>query len=466
MHATAADCTDRSCIYALSVAPEAFAARVVLARAAERSIDAQYYIWHGDTTGHLLLEELWNAAERGVRVRLLLDDNGIAGLDPTLAAFDSHRNIEVRLFNPFPNRRFKALGYLMDFWRLNRRMHNKSFTADSEATIVGGRNVGDEYFGADQLTEFADLDVLAVGPAAREVTAAFDQYWNHEAAQRAQTVIGKAPPRSAAAMLKHFSAVHARPEAVLYLEAVSTTPLIEALLAGQLKLGRAHTQLLYDPPVKVKGRTPDARLVFANLQSALGEPQQAIDLVSPYFVPGSKGTKALAEFAARGVMLRILTNSLSATDVAVVHAGYAKRRKPLLRAGARIYELKSELRSLNRVRGRRRVGRSAASLHAKTFSVDRKRVFVGSLNLDPRSVHLNTEMGLVIESPALAAAAATEFDQAAQDDAYEVVLESGRLGWVESRSSGKLRLHTEPNTSFLKRLLVRVFAWLPIEWLL
>jgi putative cardiolipin synthase len=216
----------------------------------------------------------------------------------------------------------------------------------------------------------------------------------------------------------------------------------------------------------VKGRTPDAKLVFANLQSALGEPQQAIDLVSPYFVPGSKGTKALAEFAARGVMLRILTNSLSATDVAVVHAGYAKRRKPLLRAGARIYELKSELRSINRVRGRRRVGRSAASLHAKTFSVDRKRVFVGSLNLDPRSVHLNTEMGLVIESPALAAAAAAEFDRAAQDDAYEVVLESGRLGWVESRSSGKLRLHTEPNTSFLKRLLVRVFASLPIEWLL
>ena len=275
---------------------------MVLARAAERSIDAQYYIWHGDTTGHLLLEELWNAAERGVRVRLLLDDNGIAGLDPTLAAFDSHRNIEVRLFNPFPNRRFKALGYLMDFWRLNRRMHNKSFTADSEATIVGGRNVGDEYFGADQLTEFADLDVLAVGPAAREVTAAFDQYWNHEAAQRAQTVIGKAPPSSAAAMLEHFSAVRARPEAVLYLEAVSTTPLVEALLAEQLKLEWAHTRLLYDPPVKVKGSTPDTKLVFANLQRALGEPQQAIDLVSPYFVPGSKGTKALAEFAARGVM--------------------------------------------------------------------------------------------------------------------------------------------------------------------
>ena len=168
MHATAAACTDRSCVYALSIAPEAFAARVLLVRAAQRSIDAQYYIWHGDTTGCLLLEELWNAAQRGVQVRLLLDDNGIAGMDPTLAALNSHPNIQVRLFNSFPNRRYKTLGYLTEFRRLNRRMHNKSFTADSEATIVGGRNVGDEYFGAGQAMEFADLDVLAIGPAARE----------------------------------------------------------------------------------------------------------------------------------------------------------------------------------------------------------------------------------------------------------------------------------------------------------
>jgi putative cardiolipin synthase len=206
--------------------------------------------------------------------------------------------------------------------------------------------------------------------------------------------------------------------------------------------------------------------VFANLQKALGEPQHAIELVSPYFVPGSKGTNALAEFTARGVTLRILTNSLSATDVAIVHAGYAKRRKPLLRAGARIYELKSELgRPTHRVRGRR-LGRSAASLHAKTFSVDRKRVFVGSLNLDPRSVRLNTEMGLVIESPALAAAAAAEFDQAAQNDAYQVILKQGRLEWIDATAAGSVRFHSEPRTSFLKRLLARVFAWLPIEWLL
>ena len=168
----------KSGVYALSKPLDAFAARVLLARAAERSLDVQYYIWHGDVTGYLMFEEIWKAAERGVRVRLLIDDNGISGLDPTMAALDSHANIEVRLFNPFANRSMRMLGYATDFSRLNHRMHNKSFTADGRATIVGGRNIGDEYFGAGQHISFADLDVIAVGPAATDVGAAFDLYWN------------------------------------------------------------------------------------------------------------------------------------------------------------------------------------------------------------------------------------------------------------------------------------------------
>ena len=465
MREAATASTDRSCVYALSIAPEAFAARVVLARAAERSIDAQYYIWHGDTTGHLLLEELWNAAERGVQVRLLLDDNGIVGMDPTLAALNSHHNFQVRLFNPFQNRHFKALGYLTEFERLNRRMHNKSFTADSQATIVGGRNVGDEYFGAGQAMEFADLDVLAVGPAARDVTVAFEQYWNCDAARPVEALLGEQPP-NVAAMLARFAAVRACDTAVVYFDALRTTPLIEALLASELRLERARTQLLYDPPIKVKGKAPDADLVFAHLSDALGAPERGIDLVSPYLVPGSKGTKALAHFAAQGIAVRILTNSLAATDVAVVHAGYAKRRKPLLRRGVRIYELMAAFsHSETHARWQHGIGSSSASLHAKTFSVDRRRVFVGSLNLDPRSIRLNTEMGLVIESAALAEAIASEFDEAVKLDAYEVILAAdGQLEWVEP--GGEVRHRREPNTTFLKRLIVRLLAWLPIEWLL
>ena len=269
-------------------------------------------------------------------------------------------------------------------------------------------------------------------------------------------------------MLARFSAVRASKAAAQYFEALRTTPLVEALFASELQLERARTQLLYDPPIKVRGKAPDASLVFARLNNALATPQRGIDLVSPYFVPGKKGTKVLAQFAAQGIALRILTNSLAATDVVVVHAGYAKRRKPLLRNGVRIYELKATFNhSAIHVRWRHGVGSSSASLHAKTFSVDRQRVFVGSLNLDPRSIRLNTEMGLLIDSKALADAVAIEFDEAVKLDAYEVILAGdGRMEWIEQTPTGVVRHRKEPDTTFLRRLLVGLLAWLPIEWLL
>ena len=183
---------DKSGIYPLPSPEESFAARALLARAAQRSLDVQYYIWHGDATGYLLFEECWNAAERGVRVRLLLDDNNTAGLDPTMAALDSHANIEVRLFNPFANRGMRMLGYLTDFGRLNRRMHNKSLTADSQITIVGGRNIGDEYFALGEGMVFQDLDVIAAGRVALDVASAFDLYWNSDSAYPAESIVGKA----------------------------------------------------------------------------------------------------------------------------------------------------------------------------------------------------------------------------------------------------------------------------------
>jgi len=472
VHAAAAGKANLSGVYALQFTQEAFAARVLLARAAERSLDVQYYIWRGDTTGYLLLEELWDAAERGVWVRLLLDDTGTAGLDPALTALDSHPNIQIRLFNPFVQRRYKALGYLTDFRRLNRRMHNKSFTADSVATIVGGRNVGDEYFGAGQGVVFADLDVLAVGSIARDVRAAFDNYWNADTVRGVDLVVGKTPPGGVSALRARFAAVRASAEAVEYVEAVLTTGLVAALDAQELQLDWARVQLLCDPPAKVKGQALDADLLFAHLRAALGKPERAIDLVSAYFVPGKKGTKVLARFAENGIALRILTNSLAATDVGVVHAGYAKRRKPLLRSGARIYELKPDIGDVGRAEGssqpRHGVGSSSASLHAKTFSIDRARVFVGSFNLDPRSIRLNTEMGLVIDCVALAEAIANRVDRAAENASYEVVLAAkGRgLEWVERTDQGEVRYRTEPKTGLLRRLGISFLALLPIEKML
>ena len=458
-------------VYPLERAQDAFAARALLVRAAQRSLDVQYYIWHGDTTGYLLLGEVWNAAERGVRVRLLLDDNGIAGLDPALAVLDEHENIEVRLFNPFVNRGFKALGYVTDFSRLNRRMHNKSLTADAQATIVGGRNVGDEYFGAGQRMIFADLDVLAVGPIARETGAAFDAYWSSDSAYPAQSIIGKADPQAAPELKAKLAAVRASPEATEYVAALRQTRLVEQLLAQSLPLEWVPVQLIYDEPTKGLGRADESELLLARLNQALGKPQREIDIISPYFVPGKPGTEALSAFPKRGVRLRILTNSLAANDVAAVHAGYAKYREPLLRNGARIYELKPDARAAAADAPKKgsggTFGSSSASLHAKTFSVDRSRVFVGSFNMDPRSVRFNTEMGLVIDSPQLAEAISSGLDQKLDRVAYEVTLDqNGHLEWVERAAQGEVRYQTEPGTSFSKRLGVGFMSWLPIEWLL
>ena len=456
-------------IYPIKQPADAFAARGLLALAAQRSLDVQYYIWHGDETGTLLFEALWRAAERGVRVRLLLDDNGIAGLDPTLAALDSHPNIELRLYNPLAHRGVRALNFLADFSRANRRMHNKSFTADHQAAIVGGRNVGNEYFGAGEGVVFQDLDVIAVGPAVREVSRAFDLYWNSDSAYPAASILGPAGPDARAMLEAQFAAAHASPAAAAYLKTLRETKLVSELVKGQLPLEWADAQLVYDDPAKTldTGERTDL-LLLPKLLRLAGRPDKQFDLVSPYFVPGDAGTATLAELARHGVTVRILTNSLAASDVAAVHAGYAKRRADLLRAGVRLYELKPTAAQEDRKDQQTFGGGSAASLHAKTFAVDRERVFVGSFNFDPRSARLNTELGLVIRSPVLAQRMATAFDVDFPMRAYEVRLaEDGEsLYWIERTPSGETRYDSEPGAGPLKRLGVGILSLLPIEWLL
>ena len=329
-------------IHPLQRPREAFAARVVLARAAERSLDVQYYIWHADTTGFLLFEELWNAAGRGVRVRLLLDDNNTGGMDETIAALDSHPGIEVRLFNPFPNRGSRMIGYLSDFSRLNRRMHNKSFTADGQLTIVGGRNIGDEYFAAGDGMVFSDLDVAVAGPVAAEAGSAFDRYWNSVSAYPAELIVGKAAPAAVAKLTEKFAAVRASAEAVAYLEEVRSTPLARTLGGGRVSLAWVPVRLVCDDPAKVLGESGQQDLLTAQFGPVLLSAQREIDIVSPYFVPGKKGTADLVGFARRGIKVRVLTNSLAATDVGAVHAGYVKRRQTLLRGGVKLYELKPD----------------------------------------------------------------------------------------------------------------------------
>jgi putative cardiolipin synthase len=450
-------------VHSLPVATDAFAARAGLAASAERCIDAQYYMWHGDVTGMLLFEDLWQAAERGVRVRLLLDDNNTAGLDHTIAALAAHPNIQVRLFNPLTNRHVRWSNYVFDFSRINHRMHNKSFTVDNEITVVGGRNIGDEYFDAGGDVQFVDLDILAVGPAVHEVSAMFDAFWNSASAYPAPMLVGTIAPATAVKQLQSaFAAARADARAAPYLKMQQAGPLIDALRAHRVEFQWAEVQLVADDPVKVFSHERKFLLLPQLLQQT-GAPRSRFDLVSPYFVLMDQGTRDFQSLAQAGIQVRVLTNSLASNDVIAVHAGYAKHRKALLQSGIKLYELK-RLDTPARSRGR---GSSTGSLHAKTLQIDDSYIFVGSFNFDPRSIALNTEMGVVIKSATMARELSAYFDSRMPRGAFEVKLgQNGAIEWVDTTANGPKVLTSEPGASLFRRAMAGFLSILPIDWLL
>lgn len=455
-------------IHVLSVPGDAFAARALLANAADRSLDAQYYLWQGDQTGFLLFQAVWQAAERGVRVRLLIDDANTAGLDDTIAALDAHANIEVRLYNPLLNRDARGLSLVADFTRLNHRMHNKAFIADNQVAIVGGRNIANEYLGAGDAVVFADVDVIAVGPVVHDVSNAFDLYWRSRSAYPAGSILPGPGVDARERLRARFETVRGDSQSIRYLEALRDTPILAELLEGRLSLEWTNATLLRDDPAKTLDAAGSTDvLLLPQLLRTIGRPDKTFDLVSPYFVPGEDGTAALVALAQGGVKVRVLTNSLAATDVVAVHAGYAKRRRALLQAGIQLFELKTSA-ATDAPQEKQKFGiGSSSSLHAKTFAVDGARVFVGSFNFDQRSAFLNTEMGLVLESPAIAGRLAAEFDSTVPKVAYEVRLtQDDKLVWVDRRPDGVIYLEVEPTTEPIKRYLVEFLSVLPIEWLL
>lgn len=461
-------------VYPLIEADEAFAARMLMARHAERSLDIQYYIWRADMTGLMLLEAVHEAADRGVRVRLLLDDNNSAGLEPFLLAMDAHPNIEVRLFNPFVVRKPRWLGFVTDFKRVNRRMHNKSFTADSVVTIVGGRNIGDAYFGAADDELFADLDVLTVGAVVPEVSADFDRYWNSSSAYGLSSIVKANGDVSLPRLAQRAEDIARNPAAQIYLESLRESDLIADLFHQRIEFKWARVRIVSDEPDKVLGAENKEKMLLSQLQEIIGNPRQEVELVSPYFVPTKTGVAAFAWLSRKGVSVKVLTNSLAATDVAAVHSGYGKRRKALLKAGVELYELrhvqpktKKEKKAEKKARKGRLLGSSGSSLHAKTFSVDAKHVFVGSFNFDPRSALLNTELGFVIDSPELAERISRSFREEIPQQAYQVKLDKkGRLYWLEREGEQTIIHAKEPTAKLSKRLSAYLLSWLPIDSLL
>ncbi len=459
----------QSGVHSLSDPLEAFAARMLLARSAERSLDVQYYIWRADQTGTLLLQALVSAADRGVRVRLLLDDGGTSGLDEMLAALALHPSIEVRLFNPFLVRKPKLLGYLTDFSRANRRMHNKSFTADNQVSIVGGRNVGDEYFGATDGVLFSDLDVLVVGAVVPDISQDFDRYWASPSAYPVQAILPALEAAELQALNDEATLIAGSDAAKTYTQVVRDTPFIQQLLQQQLPMEWAHTTLVSDDPLKGLGHAKRDGLLVKQVHDIIGTPQHSVALVSPYFVPTAKGAQALINLRQNNIRVRVMSNAYEATDVPLVHAGYAKYRKVLLQHGVELYEMQRTAPPNAHAR-LNPLGSSGSSLHAKTFAVDGTRAFVGSFNFDPRSALLNTELGVIIDSPLLASQIEQAFDKQIPEQSYRVeLLDSGELQWQSGQDVYGAPLNTysvEPGSSWLSRLIIRILGFLPIDWLL
>jgi len=473
-----------SAIYALADAHEAFAARALLTETAEKSLDIQYYIWRGDTAGYYLLKNIKQAADRGVRVRMLLDDNGTRNLDHLLYSLNRHPNIEIRLFNPFVIRRPKGIGFFFDFDRLNHRMHNKSFTVDNTVTIVGGRNIGDEYFGGNATITFMDLDVMVLGKVVPEVSADFDRYWNNELAYPIELIISERnlvhanDTQSKGYALEFDALLNKNKKRWQQLNTITQeSKLVDQLLARNLNMQWVKTEMVSDDPDKARGLASKEKHLSYQLHHAIGTPEHSVDLVSPYFVPTDTGVAGFGALVADDdVRVRVLTNSYDATDVAVVHAGYMKHRKKLLRAGVELFELKKITQKApplpRRIKRkiRKPLGISGSSLHAKTFAVDGKRLFVGSFNFDPRSALLNTELGFVIHSPELAQQIASLFDEDIPLISYQVVLTpDSKLRWIERYpdvDTPFIRHETEPNTTLVERFWLGFLSRLPIEWML
>lgn len=441
---------------------DAFAVRALTARHAGRSLDLQYYIWQGDLTGRLLAGEILKAADRGVRVRLLLDDINAHPFDRTWLALDAHPNIAVRLFNPSRNRRDalrRAVEMLLRAASVTRRMHNKAWIADGRLAVLGGRNIGDAYFDADETSNFRDMDLLLLGEMVRQTKAIFDDFWNSGAVIPIGAL--KEPRAGDLPKLRNkLTGLAAQEEARPYLDRVARDPSVRAMLSGEVPIHwMDNARVISDPPEKAAGERQKDWLM-QSIRPLIASATTDLELISPYFIPGEAGTDQLVAMVRKGVRVSILTNSLAATDVVAVHGAYAHYRKVLVEAGVRLFELKP----YDRHSDVSLFGSSSASLHTKAFTVDGRRGFVGSMNFDPRSVSLNTEMGVMFGHGELVAEISEIFaDETSPRKSYRLRLADGKLVW-QDRSAGTARtLHEEPGAGIGRRLAAAVIGLLPIQ---
>ena len=444
---------------------DALSVRLALADRAESSIDTQYYLVKPDDAGLAFLHVLLRAADRGVRVRLLLDDMFVIGKDRGLAAFDAHPNIEVRIVNPFRRGKVGLVwSGLTEFSRVTRRMHAKSFTVDGQVTIVGGRNIANEYFGADKQAKFGDLDVVGVGPVARDAARMFDAYWNHETALPLPAFADM--PEDPAAGLESLRALledsRDRNLKWQYAQAVKAA-VLRFLENDAAALEWTPYQLVYDTPDKQTRRNPGpATGITAPLGEALSSAERELIILTPYFVPGKEGIRRILALQERGVHVTIVTNSLAANNHAAVHGGYAPARKPLLEGGLRIYELRPDAM----VAGSEIVADddTRATLHTKAFFVDRRKSFIGSFNFNQRSLNRDSESGVIIESEAIGQNFAARVEAALDTQGWALFLdENGKLRWRGFDNGVETIYKKDPESTWGQRAAATLARILPVK---
>ena len=439
----------------------AFTARIAFTKLAEQTLDLQYYIWEEDETGWILAEHVIKAADRGVRVRILVDDITLAGRDTGAASLDAHPNIEVRVFNPFAHRDARLIDFATDLGRVNHRMHNKIFVVDNAAAIIGGRNIGNHYFNVDTHANFRDLDIAAAGPVVREISNVFDYFWNGDWAVPISALVDRAYTKED---------LETTSENVRQLIAAGNYPypldqdvatLRSDLLSIRDQLIWAPGEIVWDDPDAIEDGRQAGKLITA-LHNKIDTLQSELLMEAAYFIIRERGVETSRRLKERGVKVRVLTNSLAANDVLAAHAGYSKTRRELIENGVEVYELRPDAGT---VKQRNDSTDSKTGLHAKALVFDRESVFIGSYNLDPRSANINTEAGLYVESPELAEQVAAFMEEGVQpENSYRVLLDDqGDLVWVTEIDGEEVRYDDEPETTFGQRFMSDFISILPVD---
>ncbi|ENN6006936.1 phospholipase D family protein [Acinetobacter baumannii] len=452
---------------------EALAARLRLIDKAEKTLDLQYYIWDNDKVGALALHAIIRAADRGVKVRLLIDDNNAKKMEGVLLALSQHKNIEVKLFNPYRFRKYRAMDMILDLKRINRRMHNKSFIADNQVALIGGRNMTNQYYNVSDSYHFSDVDVMLVGAAVDDIVNSFDDYWNHEYAYSVQSIVSAQQHRLRYESLKQQLDAHYQQATVQnFLDLTSRSHAFDKWLDRNIKFDWVKAEVVKDSPDKIRSKAKKEEHLNFQLINHLEKPESNVDLISAYFIPEKQGAKILSTLAKEGVEVRVLTNSFKANDVAVVHAFYGKYRKELLKNGVQLYEFlpTPDKRDLNKntdeLATKAKVnmkGLSRSSLHTKLMALD-EQVFIGSFNFDPRSAYLNTEIGVILDSPSLAKTIHHTMDENLNKYAYKLKLDpNNHIYWQQETPKGPVIYKKEPEMKWWQKAGMKLLSWLPLE---